>query len=94
MISLSPDQEDELLERTARILADRAEAAAGGIMELVVVPMATVTLMTSLSRATVPTKMAVTKSGGKDGVTMAEIKRYLKERTAEPLKRKRKGGGV
>lgn len=83
MFAVSSDQENEILQRTAEIIAEAMMTAAGGVKELVVIPMATVTLMTGLSRMTVPHKMRVTKSGGKDGVTIAEIERYIAENTRE-----------
>jgi hypothetical protein len=81
LFTVSPAHENEVLERTAQILAEQMQTALGGIDNLFVMPMRVVTVMTTLSRETVPKKMAVTKMGGKDGVTLGEIRRYLAENT-------------
>jgi hypothetical protein len=88
------EREDEVLRMTAEIFADRVEKAAGGLIGLIVIPMATVTLVTGLTRTTVPLKMKVVKSGGKSGVTIQEITRYIREREQPIQKRKEKRGAA
>jgi hypothetical protein len=96
MFAVSEAQENAIVQRTAEIIAAAMMEAAGGVEELIVLPMATVCLITGLTRQTVPQYMRVTNGGGKGGkagVTIAELRRYQKANTQE-IQKPKKGRAV
>jgi hypothetical protein len=93
-MTLTPEQVDEILDRTALILADRIEEKVGDLAQYVVFPMAVASHLLSLSTKQIPLYLPVTAiAAGKKGVTLAAIRQHIDKRTEQPKGiAKRKGG--
>ena len=98
-MTLSPEQWAEVRERVAEMLREEALKEAGGISGFIILPIATVTQMTGLSRHTIPQKMPVTEAAdGKHGVTLKNLQAYIDAKTVAPgaknQKKARAGAGT
>lgn len=94
-MTLSPEQWAEVRERAAEMIREAALEEAGGISGFIVLPLATVTQMTGLSRHTIPQKMPVTEAAdGKHGVTLKNLTAYIDGKTVEPGSRSKKVRGA
>lgn len=85
MIALSPKQQEDFIERLARVTSDDAQKEAGGAAGLVVMPIAAVTQMTGLTRNAIPKFLPVTRFGPtKSGVLLKHIIAYQEKNTTYP----------
>lgn len=92
-MNLSPEEMEDIKERTAQILADRIEELVGDLEQFVVFPMSVASCLLSLSPRQIPTYLPITETAaGKHGVTLAALKAHIHSRTV-PAKRKRKEAG-
>jgi len=84
-MTLSPQQWEEVKERAAELIAEKAMKEAGGVASLINLPIQFVTQVTGLSRHTIPKRMSITKTGdNKDAVTLKNLSAYLEKRTVPP----------
>lgn len=84
-MTFTPEQVDDVLERTAQILADRIEDRIGDLEQYVVFPLPTVSSLIGLSTRQIPVYLPLTKTAeGKHGVTLAAIRNHIESRTEQP----------
>ncbi len=85
-INLSAEQEAAFIrELAARALETITAEGSQVLLSLIVLPLATVTQFTGLSRTTIPQKMAVTKTcSGHHGVRLDVVLAYLDSVTVPP----------
>jgi hypothetical protein len=83
-ITFSPEQWNDIADRTARMLIEEIKASASGIEGMVTFPLATITQITGLSRQTIPKRMPVIDAEGKLGVTLAALREWQERHTRQP----------
>ena len=84
-MNLSPTERQQAVTEAARILADEAKAAAGGILNLMVLPMSVASQMLAMTPTRIKALMPYVQTmDGKHGVTLAEVQRRIVEKTVTP----------
>jgi|694.fasta_scaffold117753_5 hypothetical protein len=94
-MTLSPEQIDWVLERTAQLLAERVEERVGSMGDMAVFPLSTVSQLVGLSTKQIPVYLPVTKTAeGKHGVTIGAIRKHIESRTEQPRGLARRKGAA
>ena len=91
-MTLTRAQVSEVMDRTARLLADEIMAEVGDLKRYIVFDLATARNLVGLSTKQIPVYLPIVEtSASKHGVTLAAIIDHIESRTV-PAKRKRKEG--
>ena len=84
-MNFSPSDLEEIKERTAQILAEKIAEKVGDLEEYTVFPMSVASSVLGLSSKQIPVYLPiVSTAAGKNGVTLASIRRHIDNRTAQP----------
>jgi hypothetical protein len=83
-VTFSPEQWNDIAERTARMLVEEIKASAAGIEGMVTFPLSTITQITGLSRQTIKRRMPVVDHDGKITVTLAALREWQAKHTRQP----------
>jgi hypothetical protein len=84
-MTFTQEQVEQVIERTAQILADSIKAQVGDMADYPVFDIRLAAQMVGLSPRQVPTYLPVTEtSAGKHGVTIGAIKAHIDSRTKPP----------
>lgn len=84
-MNFSPSDIQEIKERTAQILAEKVLDSVGDLEEFTVFPMAVASTLLGLSTKQIPVYLPiVSTAAGKNGVTLAAIRKHVSTRTSKP----------